>query len=375
MSDNTPLSQQYTPTHDEASRQAFVGALKNHVNGDLEVRLADLYERKLKPAYEQTNGSEPQHRDDIIPAFEADPMYQTWGNLVYTSQDLMWETVGDTVDRLQPAWRAQANARKASGKALGSLTLNPDLEIPKPIADIEIHRQPGNYFFEASDDDLTTAMLYMGTIELYRTAKGLGTGAQVGSPAMSYRIIQSIENRYPGFKPTRILDMGCAIGTETIGYKMHWPEAEVHGLDLSGAFVRFAHTWAEDQGVEMHYRQANAAETGYEDGQFDLIVSHIMFHETWDDVLEKAMKEAKRLLAPGGKFVVGDVPYQPSNIPMTKQVTNAWQVQNNGEPYWTGFADRDMKTDLVAAGFEADKVFADYEPLGKGVYYFFGGEA
>ena len=375
MSDNTPLSAQYTPTHDEAARHSFVGALKNHVNGDLEVRLADLYERKLKPAYEASNGTEPAHRDDIIPAFEAEPMYQTWGNLVYTSQDLMWETVGDTVDRLQSAWRAQANDRAASGKALGSLTLNPDLEIPKPIADIEIHRQPGNYFFEASDDDLTTAMLYMGTLELYRAAKGLGTGKKVGEPAMSLRIIKFIEDNFPNLKPKRILDMGCAIGTDTIAYKRKWPEAEVHGLDLSGAFVRFAHTWAEDHGIEMHYRQANAADTGFEDGQFDLIVSHIMFHETWDDVLEKAMKEAKRLLAPGGKFVVADVPYQPSKIPMTKQVTNAWQVKNNGEPFWTGFADRDMKTDLVAAGFEESKVFANYETLGRGFYYFFGGEA
>lgn len=57
---------------------------------------------------------------------------------------------------------------------------------------------------------------------------------------------------------------------------------------------------------------------------------------------------------------------------MVKQVTNAWQVVNNGEPYWTGFADRDMRTDLSNAGFAYDRTFAEYETLGAGVYYYFG---
>jgi hypothetical protein len=58
---------------------------------------------------------------------------------------------------------------------------------------------------------------------------------------------------------------------------------------------------------------------------------------------------------------------------MQKQVSNHWQVVNNGEPFWTGYADTDIRQALIDAGFKADNVFADYDPLGQGVYYVFGG--
>ncbi len=371
MATNTPLGQIYAPNHDERSRQAFVGAFKAEVNGRVEEDLADLYERKIKPAYEAEHGGPPQKRDEIIPAFKEELLYQKWASMAYTSQDMMWETVGDTVDRVRQGFEERAKAILEGGKTLGTLELNPDLEIPKPIADVEIHRQPGNYFFENTTDDLTTGMLYMGTIVLYSAAKGFG-GGKTGEPRAAKNIIKVIEDKWPDFEPTRILDMGCAIGTETLAYKQRWPNAEVHGIDLGGPLVRFAHVWAEDQGLEMHYHQMNAAKTTFPDGYFDLIVSHILFHETWFDVQDQIMAETRRLLAPGGHMVNGDVPYQPAVMPMTKMVTNAWQVDHHGEPYWVGFADRDMADDMVAAGYERDAVFADYVPTGRMKSYFFG---
>lgn len=372
MIKNTALHQVYEPTHDEHARQAFVGALKARVNGPVEDELAWLYDNRIGPEYKAEHGREPDHRNDVIPAFEKEYLYQSWGSMVYTSQDLLWETVGDTVDRLRPAFEARAQEILRSDRRLGTLELSPDLDIPQPIADVEIHRQPGGYFFENGEDDLTMGLLYMGTVELYRTAKGLGTGSRPGEPGKARKIVEFIDKHFPGRKPNRILDMGCGIGTETVAYKQRWPDAEVHGIDLSAPFMRFAHIWAEDQGLPLHFHQMDAAKTSFPDSHFDLIVSHIMFHETWFDVQDRIMAEAHRLLAPGGHFVNADVPYQPAVIPMVKQVTNAWQVINNGEPYWTGFADRDMRTDLGNAGFAYDRTFAEYEALGPGVYYYFG---
>ena len=53
--------------------------------------------------------------DDVIPAFEKEYLYQSWGSMVYTSQDLLWETVGDTVDRLRPAFEARAQGDSQIG--------------------------------------------------------------------------------------------------------------------------------------------------------------------------------------------------------------------------------------------------------------------
>jgi SAM-dependent methyltransferase len=364
------LKQIYQPTADEAARQRFVGLLKNYANGALEQHLAAHYEQRLKPQFEAAHGQAPRDRNEARPLFEADPLYQLWGSLVYASQTLMWQTVGETCRRLEPAFEAAAEQHARAPR--GSLALDPSLVIPKPIADVEIHRQPGGYFAADHERDLMAGLIYFGTIELYRSAKGLSANAPVGEPGLGRFIGGVAKRRYPDLAPRRILDLGCGPGIETLGLCDVFPDAEVHGLDLSAPFVRFAHAWAEDAGRTVHYRQADAQCSGYPDGHFDLIVSHILFHETWHDQVPRIFSEVRRLLAPGGVFLSADVPYQPARLPIPKQVTNDWQVRNNGEPFWTGFADTDVRATLMAAGFGADEVVADYEPLGAGHYLFFG---
>lgn len=377
MSDLT-LSELYRPSHDELARQRFVALLKFHANGALEQQLAEHYEGVLAPAFERQQGHRPADRLEARPLFEADPLYQHWGSMVYASQSFMWQSVGETCRRIGPAFEARANwltARAARGEgAGGSLRLNSSLPLPQPIASAEIHRQPGGYFHEASSQDLHAALIYFGTLELYRTAKGLTANAAVGEPGIGRFIGGVVKRRYPALKPRRILDLGCGPGSETLGLKELFPDAEIHGLDLSAPFIRFAHAWAEEQGVPAHFRQADARATGYPDGYFDLIVSHIVFHETWHDIAPAIFAEARRILAPGGVFLNADVPYQPARMPIPKQVTNDWQVRNNGEPFWTGFADTDVRQKLHEAGFGQAEIVADYEPLGAGYYYFFGAE-
>jgi SAM-dependent methyltransferase len=365
------LGQLYKPAHDEAARQRFVGVLKGYANGSLEQQLAARYESVLRPAFAASSGrAAPSHRDEARPLFESDPLYQLWGSMVYASQGLMWQTVGTTCRRIGPSFEARAASLRSAPR--GSLTLNPALEVPQPIAQVQIHRQPGGYFHESHSQDLHAALIYFGTLELYRAAKGLTANAAVGEPGIGRFIAQVIKRRYPNLKPRRILDLGCGPGTETVAYQEAFPDAEVHGLDLSAPFVRFGHAWAEERGLAMHFRQADAQASGYPDGHFDLIVSHILFHETWHDVAPRIFAEARRILAPGGVFLNADVPYQPSRMPIPKQVTNDWQVRNNGEPFWTGFADTDVPALLRGAGFAPEQIVAEYEPLGAGHYYFFG---
>ena len=362
----------YRPSHDEASRHAFVGALKGYLNGPLEMRLAERYEDVVKPGFVEARGRAPANRLEGTEAFRGDHLFQLWGSSVYTSQELMWETVGETCDRLLPDFEARRQTLAQRGP-LGRLELQDDFVPPDPIRRVEIHRQPGGYFGQPGDTSLRLGMDYMGTGELYRAAKGLSEGDEVGDPGMGNYLLGALRRRFPDPNPDSVLDMGCGVGVHTIAYKQAFPNAQVWGVDLSAPFLRFAHVWAEDKGLAINYRQANANETGFADGRFDLIVSHIMFHETWHDILPGIMKEAHRLLAPGGIFLNGDTPYQPDRLSMTKQVTNHWQVVNNGEPFWTGYADTNMRQALIDGGFDAEHVFAEYDPLGSGEYYIFGG--
>jgi len=369
----TSIDTLYQPNFTESSRQSFVAALKGYVNGPMEQQLAAVYSETIEPKFQKKNGRVPSDYQEAAPLFESTKLYQLWGSMVYTSQDLLWETVGHSVDRMRPDFEDLAKDIKPD-TALGSLKLNPDLSIPSPISTTEIHRQPGGYFYEANPEDLTSPLQYFASIELYRKAKGLSAGAKTGEPGMTRFIINAFKEKYPDLKPKRILDLGCAVGTETAGLKEAFPDAEIHGVDLSAPFLRFAHLWAEKNKVPAHYRQADARETGYPDGHFDLIISHILFHETWHDILPDVMTEARRILAPGGVFFNADVPYQPGRMPVTKQVTNAWQIENNGEPFWGGFINTDVSAKLGEAGFETDKIFEFYKPLGNGDYFLFGAQ-
>ncbi len=368
MSDN--FTQIFQPNQDENARQAFVGALKRQINANLEKRLATQFDEVCAPDFEQRHGHEPANRDEAREALANDPLYQMWGSLTYTSQDLMWETVGDTVDRTVARLEARA-AELEQGEPVGTLTLNPELKMPEPIGSTEIHRQPGGYFF--GDKHLTAAALYAGTLMLYTAAKGFSSSSASPFSFVGQSVAKMVEPMLEGRKPLRILDMGCGPGTVTFGLKQHFADSEVHGVDLSASFVRFAHLWAEEAGVPIHYRQADAADTGLEAGSFDLIVSQIMFHETWHDKAPAIFAEARRLLAPGGMMVNIDVPYQPERISLVEQVTNSWQVENNGEPFWTGFADSSVTDMMRNGGFAEDECFARYVAAGPTRdYYVFG---
>lgn len=371
MQAEQPFANLYKPSHDERARQSFVGTMKGHLNGPVEGQLAQRYERVLLPRYEARHGRPPQNRQQGCAAFADDHLYQLWGAAVYQSQNLMWESVGETCRRLLPELQRRFLALDPK-TSLGRLELNPDLEAPEPIRHVAIHRQPGGYFGAADQGELLTGLLYFGAVELYRNAKGLSTGAPPGEPGMGRYVLNAVRRRFPDLQPASVLDLGCGPGTETVAYRKQFPEAEVWGLDLSAPFLKFAHVWAEDAGQRINFRQADARSTGFAAQTFDLIVSNILFHETWHDVLPGIMLEARRLLRPGGVFLNSDVPYQPGRLDIPSQVTNHWQVANNGEPFWSGFADLNMREELVKAGFAAAEVFADYDALGQGCMHVFG---
>ena len=369
----TRLHSLYRPNHDENARQAFVGELKKQVNGNMEAELEVLYLEKILPAFRAEHKRAPENRAEAKSWFESEYLYQLWGSAVYTSQDLLWETVGDTVDRIIDDAEEVAAALEAKPNKYGSLRLNPALELPEPIGSTEIHRQPGGYFHGNAKAELSAAFLYYGTIALYTAAKGFSDGKPVSDTGSGHAMAGLIRARYPDLKPTKILDLGCGTGNLTRGLKEVWPDAEVHGLDLSASFVRYGHVMTEDHGLEMHFHQLDAADTGFDDGSYDLIVSQIMFHETWHDKLPAIMNEVARLLAPDGLFFNIDVPYQPDQISIAKQVSNDWQVTNNGEPFWTGFVDTNIDDALANAGFSEQERFTDYQAAGGNrSYYLFG---
>ncbi len=363
----------FAPNHDETARLAFVGALKKFANFTLEGRVVQLFDEQLVPALIASGKPEPETRNEAATILEDQPLYQLWGTITFHSQNLMWDAVQVTTDRIIDAQIAQYQAITSSDEVCGSVTLSNELLVKAPISTTEIHRQPGGYWRESRSDDLEAALNYSGTVELYRIAKGMAAGESPPSDAIG-RFVSAVAKKYaPDLDPEAILDMGCGTGEQTLAYKRVFPGADVHGIDVARPFVRFAHAFAEDAGIAVHFAEMDAGATGFEDESFDLIVSIIMFHETSKAQAHAILKECHRLLKPGGLALHLDVPYQPSRIPLVKQVTNNWQVRHNGEPFWSGFAALDMREEAIRAGFDPESAFATYEAVGPAAYHFFGG--
>jgi SAM-dependent methyltransferase len=363
----------FEPSHDERARQDFVGALKGYSNGIVQAALEEQIERRVVSPAKARSPKKELCRQDVEPRSRRLPLYAFWGNLTYHSQDLLFETVGDTVRRTKDAQEQLAQALTSRPDKLGSLELDPGLKVSPPVSTVEIHRQPGGYTRSAGDQDLDAARVYSGTIEIYRNAKSMGDGSTAGSDSIGQFTATTAKALFPDLAPRRVLDLGCGTGEQTVAFKRAFPDAEVYGLDAAGPLLRFAHAWAENEALPIHFRQANAQATGYPDNRFDLIVSHILFHETSRQIMPKIMREAHRILAPGGVFLNLDVPYQPEVTPLARQITNHWQVINNGEPFWTGFSESDLPPLIEKAGFAPDKVFHRYEAFGAGKYLVFGG--
>lgn len=363
----------FRPNHDEAARQAFVGSLKGYVNFGVESELAKLFEQHIAPAQLQASGKPLATREEAEVALAGHPLHALWASLTFHSQNLMWQAVQETTDRTIAAQIDAFTALSTSPDRLGSITLSDELVVKAPVATTEIHRQPGGYWRERRPNDLEAALNYAGTVDLYRNAKGMGVGGKIGSDSLG-RYVSGIVRKYaPDLASRTILDMGCGTGEQTLGYSREFPDARVTGIDCARPFVRFAHGLAESAGLALDFFEMDAGRTGFADESFDLIVSIIMFHETTRAQVADILAECWRLLRPGGLVLHLDVPYQPARMSLIGQVTNHWQVRHNGEPFWTGFAELDMKAETIAAGFDPEKAFATYESAGSAVYHFFGG--
>ena len=158
--------------------------------------------------------------------------------------------------------------------------------------------------------------------------------------------------------------MGCTVGHCTLPYVDAFPDAEVFGIDLGAPVLRYAHARAEGLGRAVHFSQQNAERTDFEDGYFDLIVSHIVIHEMSPAALRNMLAECHRLLAPGGMMVHADFPGYAGVDPLTQSMID-WDTYNNHEPFWGPMRDMDLTADAVAAGFGRDQVGEVVVPTGR----------
>ena len=353
-------------THDEYSREHFVHALKTHVLTTIGPGNRKVYDAEAEPKFLRDHNRPPEDRHEVGSVMKREPYWQMYSSIHRSAQEMMWETCGQRTERQIGDLVGKAKGLKTNKKKKGSLRLDPKLKVPRYNGSVDIHIQPGGYHTDLADDDIFAGALYDTAVYIY-VLEGLGRN----NDDMGRTAIAHLKKNYPDFKAKKILDMGCAVGHSTLPYLEAFPGAEVHALDVGAPMLRYAHARAESMGKTVHFSQQNAEHTDYPDASFDLIVSHILFHEVSAKALPAIVKECHRLLKPGGMMVHAEVPaFEKFLTDPYDQFHRDWATHYNAEPFWGKLHEMDMTEISVEAGFARDGIFEVHAPATVGGSHF-----
>jgi SAM-dependent methyltransferase len=342
-------------TAEEQSRHDFYKDLKQLVVAEVKPRIAERF-AALQPAFVATQGREPATAEEAGSLIAPDPAYRWYSALARAQHELYVDSTAECVER-QAAALSDGCREVRDGAGAGSLRLEPTLQRPQYQAEVDIHCVPGGYFAELGEDDVYAAARYELGISLYTLGRHGALNDSKGQTGVAF-----LRERFPDFAPRRILDLGCTCGNSTLPYAEAWPEAEVHGIDLSAPALRYAHARARVLGKAVHFRQASAESTGYDPASFDLVVSHILLHEVSAAALQRLLGECHRLLRSGGVMLHVEVPVRNARLAPLERFLADWETDNNNEPFWRALHEMDLPAAAVGAGFDPAQVFdTDYE--------------
>lgn len=342
MNSHLPVNIPPLPTAEEKSRQDFVASLRRFNGRVIGVRNADVYQKSVEPAFEALHGRKPESIAEVRELMLDNPYYQFWSAVQRNSQEMVWASVIDTTERNL----SRVIDLASSGHELGSLTLDPALEIPNYHSQYDIHLQPGGYHSEQVEGDVSAGLIYDLGVPIY---SGGSMGAENNLTGQT--VVNAYKSLFPGGKPERVLDLGCAIGNSTLPWVEEFPDAEVHGVDVAAPCLRYGHVRANAQGKAIHLSQQNAETLSFPDNHFDVVGSAILFHETSTKAVPRILSEVQRVLKPGGVMIHFDGFTITRNEPFMAFLM-LWEVYNNNEAFLLALQSLDMPQLAREARFE-----------------------
>jgi SAM-dependent methyltransferase len=255
-------------------------------------------------------------------------------------QEIYKDRIIDSVNTQRDDWLRKLEHAEQEGP--GSVTYDPEFPMPE-YAKVQIHIQPRGYV----GDDL--AGLY------YDCGTQIFFGGNNAGDAWHRELAERTTLPEDG-KVGRVLEIGCSVGQLACELKKRLPDAEVWATDISAPMVRYGHWRAVQQEVDVHFAQMASEALEFPDNHFDLVVSHILFHEIPRPVIEKTLAEAKRVLRPGGTFVLWDFASASEDRPGYGGILGLMDAADNGEPYAPGFVTMNVEKTIEDTGFVIRKV-------------------
>jgi ubiquinone/menaquinone biosynthesis C-methylase UbiE len=122
-------------------------------------------------------------------------------------------------------------------------------------------------------------------------------------------IMARIEREATLLKGKHLLEVGCGIGFDSVEFLKRG--VRVTATDLTLNAVRLARRHFEIEGLQVEeVRTASALDLPFADNTFDAVWADGVLHATGDT--QRAISEARRVLAPGGRAIISHFYRKPS---------------------------------------------------------------
>jgi ubiquinone/menaquinone biosynthesis C-methylase UbiE len=189
---------------------------------------------------------------------------------------------------------------------------------------------------------------------------------QFGSQASAYltsavhssgRDLQRLGERLSAFPQAKVLDLGCGAGHASFVAAAH--VAQVTAYDLSAQMLDVVKQAAKDKGLNnITTSQGYAEILPFDDASYDVVISRYSAHH-WHDV-GQAMREIKRVLKPGGVFIIMDImspghPLRDVWLQTVEALRDTSHVRNYSSGEWFSM--------INEAGLITDSLITDRLPL------------
>ena len=202
------------------------------------------------------------------------------------------------------------------------------------------HHQTDGYLSDHSAAlyDLQVEILFNGTADPMRRRliKPLLNGIETfsGRPASSLRV----------------LDIAAGTGRTLRQIRGALPQGHLVGLDLSSAYLRQANNWLSQLPGELpQLVQGNAEAMPFADASMQAATCVFLLHELPAEARANVLREAFRVLEPGGVFVLADSVQLADSPQYTVAMENFRRVFH--EPYYRDYISDDIEARLQQSGF------------------------
>ncbi len=247
--------------------------------------------------------------------------------------------------------RAAFEAQRSSvpSDAVATLDLDPNVVAPDYYRGVSWHCAPGGW----DGYDLAGHAIAQG-VGRYVFSRGGYAAVEVDEDIREQR--RRVLRQLPKKSYGRIYEAGCGPGVTLLLAHEMFPDAELIGSDLSPGLLKNAQATAARLGVPVDFKQRDARATREPDASVDAVILYALMHEMPVPVGTDVIREAFRILKPGGDILINDPPPFACVDPL-QAVLLDWETENRGEPYFSETCAHQWVDALRDLGFTATESY------------------